>query len=369
MNEKKPSTLRGYPPPDVRIGPDGSSGGVSLGAARPRPEHLAPRPVRHVVVGAPGRRRPEGRATGRGSDAPLPRALRRHQRRQAQPGAEPQEHGRQGQGAGTGDAGRRGRRGIPPRGRGPTRTRRSVRAGAEPGRRLLLHIGLRPARPARAPPRPRRELPRLVRGVDARGRDGHQQPAAPHRRPGRGDDGRLRDLRRRPGPHDQWRRDLPRRLHDRRARHLDRPRRSQTGRRRRRRQPGRAHPGVRPLLHGGRRADRAGRHERAALLGEPVRGARPRAGLRTSASTNAAGGVPSSNTPSPRPSPPRPGTSWWPAWPPPACPSPRCSTAGACWRPPRSPGSRSASPFPKRHGPSPRSTSTAARASPDPVDA
>ena len=90
----------------------------------------------------------------------------------------------------------------------------------------------------------------------------------------------------------------------------------------------------------------------------------PRTGLAASASTSAAGGAPSSSTPSPRPSPARPGTSWWPAWPPPACPSPRCSTAGACWPPPRSPGSRSGSPLPKRRGPSRRSTSTAARASP-----
>ena len=34
---------------------------------------------------------------------------------------------------------------------------------------------------------------------------------------------------------------------------------------------------------------------------------------------------------SPRPSPPSPATSWWPASSPPACPSRRCSTARACW--------------------------------------
>ena len=132
---------------------------------------------------------------------------------------------------------------------------------------------------------------------------------------------------------------------------------------------GGAHPRVRPLLHGGRWADRAGRHERAALLGEPVRRARPRAGLRPRLRRTLPSGVPNSNTPSPGPSPPSPGTSWWPGWPPPACPSRRCSTAGACWRPPRSPGSRSGSPSPKQPGPSPRSTSTAAGLRRNPVDA
>ena len=103
-----------------------------------------------------------------------------------------------------------------------------------------------------------------------------------------------------------------------------------------------AHARLRALRDGRRRAGGAGRGQRAALLVEPLRGARTggHGGARLRRAVPARGA--SCSTPSARPSRHGPATSWSPAWSPPACPWPRCSTARGCWPQRRSP------PFPIR---------------------
>ena len=207
-------------------------------------------------------------------------------------------------GARAGGPGRRGGGGIPSRGAGAAGTGRSGRAGSQSRCRLLLHLRLRADGPACPAAGPRRELPGLVRGPDARRRLGHEAPAAPDGRPRRRADRGLRDLRRRPGSDHDRRRGLPRRLHDRRAGDVDRTRRCQ---RRPIRRPiagtspatGAAlpHARVRPLRHGRRRAGGARCPQRAALLGEPVPGARPRRRWRSSTSTSGAAAAWRSRTP------------------------------------------------------------------------
>ena len=250
-------------------------------------------------------------------------------------------------GAGAGGRGRRPRRGIPARRAGPARARRGDGAGAEPGDRLLLHLRLRAARPRAILPGHDVNYQAWSGALTPEG--GTATGSRPcHRRPGRRPDRRLRDLRRDPGSGHQRRGDVPRRLHDRRAGHLDRPRRSRAAGRRRT-SDGRPAPmpgyGLFATADGGQVALGVlnEQHFWMSLCGELALDA-----LADLDFDERCRGAPSSRAPSARPSRASPVTSWSPAWSPPACRSPPCSTARRCWRPRRSPASRSAFRFPTR---------------------
>ena len=206
MNEKNPSTLRGYPPADARLGPDGSNGAFLSGLR-----------VLDLSIWRPG-------PYATSLLVPLGADVLKVE----PPGGDPMRHY-----AGLFAAINEGKRSVELDLKDPGDRARALELAAQadvlvegfrPG--VLARLGLDEASVRARNPGvvycsisgygqhdPRALLPghdvnyhAWSGALTPEGGTATRHPAPPHRRPGRRADRRLRDLRRRPGTRDQWRR-------------------------------------------------------------------------------------------------------------------------------------------------------------------